>query len=126
MLLWKTPSTELSVEVIYHTRICRTLNYAKDFFKLYMQEIDACQENFTSDVYPRIRERAFTLADSLQNILDKLRNFVFTCIFQQKDMKSSKEIAQKMKGAIKLTVKNARLGFIEVIDQEDQNQLDVT
>jgi len=64
MQLWRTPSTDLSVEAIYHTSICKTLTYAKDFFNVYTQEIDACQE-YTSELYPRIREQVSLLAASL-------------------------------------------------------------
>jgi hypothetical protein len=74
-------------------------------------------------VYPRIRERASTLVASLQNILDKLRNFVFTCIFQEKDNRSIKEITSKMKGALKFTVKRAKSNQEEEDNDSEINHL---
>ncbi len=89
--LWK--SQNVTIESLFNTRVCRCLNYVKDFSLAFSQEIDGNEDNFT-EAHVHVKEILDFFSSQLKILLERWKNFVITTIFDDKNDDSIKEIAK--------------------------------
>lgn len=100
-VLWK--SQNVTVEALFNTRVCRCLNYVKDFSLAFSHEIEENEDNFTES-HLHVKEILDFFSSQLKILLERWKNFVITTIFDDKNDDSTKEIAKSTKRALKKTV----------------------
>jgi hypothetical protein len=105
--LWK--SQNVTVEALFNTRVCRSLNYVKDFSQAFCQEIDE-NEGSISEAHVQVKEILEFFSSQLKILLERWKNFVITTIFDDKNDDLIKEIGKSTKKAIKKTMSRVKQG----------------
>lgn len=98
-------SESVTVEALFNTRVCKSLQFVKDFSQVFKPIVEA--EGVKNDTHSSLLKVLERYANLITLLLNKWQNFVTKMIFDDTSPDTEKEINKKLKKALKTANKRA-------------------